>query len=85
MRGFQKFVSLDTLWLNNNKLESIEGLEENSRLKGLHLYVNRIKKLAVNSFAPFKLLERITLNGNFLEDLDGTLGELKNLRNRLRH
>ena len=81
MRGFEKFVSLDTVWLNNNELESIQGLERNNRLKGLHLYENRIKKLEVNSFAPFKLLQRITLNDNFLEDLDGTLAELKSQRN----
>lgn len=81
LRGFGKFVSLDTVWLNDNELESIQGLERNNRLKGLHLYVNRIKKLEVNSFAPFKLLQRITLNDNFLEDLDGTLAELRTQRN----
>ena len=33
LTGFDKFISLDTLWLNDNKLKSFEGLEDNFRLK----------------------------------------------------
>ena len=83
MRGFEKFISLKTLWLNGNKLQSITGLDENVQLNNLHLHCNRIKRLGKNALAQFKLLSRLTLNDNLLDDFDGTLLELKCMRNLL--
>jgi Leucine-rich repeat (LRR) protein len=83
LRGFEKFVSLKTLWLNGNKLQSITGLDENVQLNSLHLHCNRIKRLEKNGFTQFKLLSRLTLNDNLLDDFDGTLLELKCMRNLL--
>lgn len=83
MRGFEKFISLKTLWLNDNKLETINGLDENVQLNSLHLHCNRIKRLDKNSFTQFKFLSRLTLNNNLLDDFDGTLLELKCMRNLL--
>jgi Leucine-rich repeat len=81
LRGFENFISLDTLWLNSNRLQSFEGLEDNFRLKGLHLYGNRIRRLQRHWFAPFKYLSILTLNDNQLEDIDKVIRELKNMRN----
>lgn len=81
LRGFEKFISLKTLWLNGNKLQSINGLDENVQLNSLHLHCNRIKRLEKNCFTQFKLLSRLTLNDNLLDDFDGTLLELKCMRN----
>jgi Leucine-rich repeat (LRR) protein len=81
LRGFEKFTSLKTLWLNGNKLQSIIGLDENVQLNSLHLHCNRIKRLEKNGLAQLKLLSRLTLNDNLLDDFDGTLQELKCMRN----
>ena len=42
---FHAFLSLDTLWLNDNKLKSIAGLENNFRIRHLYLHNNRIRRL----------------------------------------
>ena len=81
MQGFEKFASLDTIWLNNNKLESVEGLEDCVRLKEIHLYSNRLRTLERYSFTSFKFLSRLTLNDNLLDDIENVLKELKVLRN----
>jgi Leucine-rich repeat (LRR) protein len=60
-QDFPLFMSLDTLWLNNNRLQSIEGLEENFRLKRLYLHCNRIEALEEGSLAPFGFLETLTV------------------------
>ena len=81
LQGFEKFASLDTIWLNNNKLESVEGLEDCVRLKEIHLYSNRLRTLERYSFTSFKFLSRLTLNDNLLDDIENVLKELKVLRN----
>ena len=81
LTGFDKFISLDTLWLNDNKLKSFEGLEDNFRLKGLHLFGNRLKGLKRHCLQPFKFLATLTLNDNQLDDIDNVLRELKCLKN----
>ena len=80
LKDFEKFISLDTLWLNDNRLTSIEGLEENFRIKNLFLHGNRIKTLAEGSFEVFSFLNQLTLYNNQLEGLDNVIKELKGLR-----
>ena len=83
IKGFEKFLCLNTVWLNNNRIESIEGLKDNIRLKSIHLYCNKIRKLEKQSFQRFKFLTTLSLNDNLLEDFDSTLKVLKRLRNLL--
>ena len=45
LRDFESFVSLSVLWLNNNNLESLEGLESNFRLKEIYAHGNKIRIL----------------------------------------
>jgi len=40
--SFARFVSLDTLWLNNNRLTAITGLDANFRLRRIYAHHNRI-------------------------------------------
>ena len=45
LKDFDKFILLDTLWLNNNRLTNIKGLEENICIKNIYLHKNRMKKI----------------------------------------
>lgn len=74
---FDKFVSIDTLWLNNNKLDSLEGLESNFRLKSLYLHNNKIKRLTEACLSHCTFLNQLTLNNNLIDDLDNIIAELK--------
>jgi len=73
----EAFVSLDTLWLNDNKLDSLEGLEENFRIKSLYLHNNRFKRLNEDCLSHCTFLTQVTLNGNQLEDLNNVFDELR--------
>lgn len=39
LRGFEPFVNLECLWLNNNKLKKINNLDANFRIKALYAQV----------------------------------------------
>ena len=74
---FEKFVSLDTLWLINNELESLEGLEENFRLKHLYVSDNKLKRLHQSALSHCTFLSQLTLNNNLLDDLENIFAELR--------
>lgn len=80
LRGFEKFATLNLLFLNDNKLTSLEGLEENFRIKQLYLHNNKFRIIERGSLQHFVFLNKLTLNGNYLDDLDGTIEELRGLR-----
>ena len=80
LKDFEKFISLDTLWLNDNRLIDIEGLEENFRIKNLFLHNNKMKTITEGSFEVFTFLNQLTLYNNQLEGLDNVIKELKGLR-----
>ena len=75
LTDFHAFISLDQLWINNNKLTSLAGLESNFRLKILYAFQNRIHRLH-GALKTFKFLVRAHLSDNKLDDLQGTLDEL---------
>ena len=78
--GFENFVSLHTLWLNNNHLRSLEGLECNIRILNLHCHGNKITHLA-GTLKTLKFLVNLTLNENDLSDMEDVVNELRNLKN----
>lgn len=41
LTGFERFVALEILWLNDNELTAVTGLEENFRIKELYLHNNK--------------------------------------------
>lgn len=45
LKDFDKFPNLEVLWLNNNKLTEIKGLDSNFRIKSLFVHDNKIRTL----------------------------------------
>ena len=45
LMNFEFFTNLEVLWLNNNNLVRIEGLDKNFRIKELYLHNNNIRSL----------------------------------------
>lgn len=41
--GFNRFVNLEVVWLNDNKLVSIDNMYSNFRIKKLYAHNNRIR------------------------------------------
>lgn len=42
LRGFESFVNLQSLWLNNNRLKKVNNLEANFRIRTLYVQVRRV-------------------------------------------
>lgn len=76
-----RFKTLEVMWLNDNKLSKLKGLEDNFRLKHLYLHNNRIASLVNSSCCLKELrhLETLQLQGNMLQDLQATLKVLQKL------
>jgi Leucine-rich repeat (LRR) protein len=77
--NFNDFPNLEVLWLNDNNLRSVEGLDHNIRVKELYLHNNRIKTLE-GSIKNLLHLRTVTLYNNELSDLDHTMTYFKNLQ-----
>lgn len=79
------FPNLAVLWLSDNKLSKLKGLDGNPRLTALYLDNNRIASLAAPSCSlpHLRSLETLLLHNNAINDLDRTLGALERL-SRLR-
>ena len=75
--NFENFENLEALWLTNNNLTSITGLESNFRIKFLCCSFNRIISLENSSLHVMKFLETLYLNNNKLKNLDKVLNYLK--------
>lgn len=80
LKEFENFPNLEILYLNDNKLESIEGLDANFRVKNLYLFNNKLKTLE-GSLEYLKHLEVLLLYSNELRDLDKNIEFLKNYPN----
>lgn len=79
--AFKYFVSLECLWLNDNNLTDISGLDGNFRIKILYLNGNKMAELQPEQFEHFIALHTLSLGSNQLNDLTGTCYVLKHLRN----
>ena len=77
VEGFEKYPSLESLWLNNNELVSLVGLEENFRIKYLYVHFNKLRRLSPDSLTHCTFLSHLTLNDNLLDDIDNVLTELR--------
>ena len=77
LRDFESFVALSVLWLNDNQLENLEGLEENFRIKELYVHGNKIKRLQEGGLSHCTFLSLLSLNDNKLDDLENVITELK--------
>ena len=79
LANFETFISLDTLWVNNNQLTSLTGLEENIRLRHLYAHCNKIESVE-ETLRDFKFLITLTLSENKLVDSHEVITELKKLK-----
>ena len=84
LQGFDRFVNLEVLWLNDNKLRKLNGLEKNFRLRALHAHNNQLSTLKDSSVSRLVFLDELMLFNNHLEDLHATLKTLSRLRH-LKH
>ena len=67
--NFQYFKNLEVLWINDNNLVSVEGLDENFRVKELYQHNNHIRTLE-GSLKHMRHLVVLTLYNNELSHLD---------------
>lgn len=75
---FQRFVSLECLWLNSNELEAVSGLAANFRLRELYIQDNRITTLA-GSLSACTFLRVLDASNNRLAKLSEVLSHLSRL------
>lgn len=75
------FANLAVLWLNDNKLTKLKGLDANFRLTALYLQNNRISSISSPSCSlpALRFLETLLLQNNEITDLSATLGALERL------
>lgn len=75
------FSNLSVLWLNDNKLTKLKGLDENVRLTALYLQNNRITSIssASCSLSKLRFLRTLMLQNNRIINLTETLGVLERL------
>jgi Ca2+-binding EF-hand superfamily protein len=76
LEGFGLFTNLETLWLNGNRLQRINGLDTNKRIKKLYASKNQINSLK-GSLLAFKHIEELDLSDNSLSNLDRCLETLE--------
>ena len=74
--NFEGFTNLEVLWLNDNELEEITGLDANFRIKELAVQNNRLLTLQ-GSLKQFKFLTLLDLENNNLRDLHEVLAHLE--------
>ncbi|KAG2435601.1 hypothetical protein HYH02_011893 [Chlamydomonas schloesseri] len=79
LRGFEVFVNLESLWLNDNKLKKLNNLDAQKRLKALYAQDNQICTLK-GSLENFKFLETLDLSNNQLRDLDKQIKVLEKFK-----
>lgn len=76
--SFEQFENLQALWLNNNKLKALNGLDCNFRISTLVLSNNIICTLE-GSLSVMKFLRVLYLDNNKLRNLDKQINFLKAL------
>ncbi|WIA28063.1 hypothetical protein OEZ86_010648 [Tetradesmus obliquus] len=79
LAGFERLTNLEVLWLNDNKLTAITGLNSNMRIKQLYAHNNAICTLK-GSLLRLKFLTDLDLSHNQLRDLRKLLQGLARLR-----
>jgi hypothetical protein len=78
LRGFEGFECLHTLWVNNNALREVTGLDHNFRLRVLCAHNNSLSTLK-GSIENLMYLEELNLAYNNLSHLDKCLEVLSEL------
>jgi hypothetical protein len=74
---FDRFVNLECLWVNNNYLTRLDGLDMNFRIKHIYAHKNKIDSLKDSSIGVMTFLHTLNLADNRLSDLKLTLDTLQ--------
>jgi len=69
LAGFERFVNLESLWLNGNNVEALTGLDQNFRIQELRAAHCYLESLAGSSLPRLRFLRHLSLDGNALTDL----------------
>ena len=88
--SFSRFKCVEALWLNDNKLKKIDGLDTNVQIKALYLHSNQISSLeplkrnaagkgCKGALSFLNHIETLSLYNNRLQDLQKTLKDIKHL------
>jgi Leucine-rich repeat (LRR) protein len=65
LAGFEPFTNLECLWLNDNQLQTIHGLDTNFRIKELYVQSNHLHSLR-SCLAACKFLSILDVSNNQL-------------------
>jgi len=76
IRGFERLVNLEVLYLNDNKIQHVTNLDNNMCMKELFLQGNQINTLK-GCLTKFTFLETLELSDNNLRNLDRLLEHLQ--------
>ena len=76
--SFERLKCMEALWLNDNLLTKVDGLDANMQLKALYLHNNRISTLK-GSLKFLRHIEMLALQNNRLTDLEATLKLMQHL------
>jgi len=79
LSNFERFKNLSVLWLNNNKLKDLSGLEHNFRVRSLYCHCNHLNFLG-NSLDTFLSLNSLTLNDNHFDNMEDVLHSLREMK-----
>lgn len=71
---FEDFPNLEVIWLNNNRLKTLDGIHTNFRIK--HVYCKNNQLINLDGIRKFKFLETLFVSYNQLEGLDKFLNFL---------
>jgi len=82
--GFGMFTNTEVLWINDNSIRRLSGIEECFRIKELYAHRNCVDSLVDSSIYPMTFLHTLTLFENRLEDLHSTLPLLSRMKH-LKH
>jgi hypothetical protein len=74
---FTRFINLEVLWCNNNRLVKLDGLDANFRIKTLFCHDNRVSTLRDSSIQFMTFLSVLSLANNRLTDFKLTLSVLR--------
>eukprot|EP00164_Ancoracysta_twista_P005799 GFYU01007974.1.p1 GENE.GFYU01007974.1~~GFYU01007974.1.p1 ORF type:complete len:506 (-),score=184.98 GFYU01007974.1:197-1648(-) len=79
LTGFDIFPKLENLWLNDNQIDLVEGLEENFRLRCLYLQNNKITTLK-GAVKNNRFLQILLISNNRLRNMARTIDAIKHLQ-----